>query len=468
MAILDSEGRVFGVVNLVDALVVLLVVAVAGVGLLLVVGPSSNPIESQTTHATLDLGTQPTVVAEAVTEGDSYAPTEQSNLTVTDVYLAPAPGGTRTLVRVRLTGLPSARAETTLRYAGAPPRLGRSLTLSTPRYNATGTIQAVGASPQLPTNETPVLARATLSADRAESLSPGTQLTVDDRPVATIQDAYRLENGSRDRQQVYVLANLSTYAISDAQFFANTELLRGASVTLPLASGEVSARVLRVAPDDGLGRETRQVLVTDVLATADATALAVGDTYRVADRAVGEVVSVTRYGTSDPERMRVYVGLALETLAYGDVAQFGETPLREGVTVSFRTATYTLEGRITRLDATEQRGTETTHTATLQLDNLSPERAAAISEGMTERANGETIATIRSVDREPATLVLTSESGDVYLRDHPTNEDLRLTVDLSVRATPAGLRFKGAPLQIGSTVTLDLGGQSVTARVVGL
>jgi len=58
-AIIDDEGRLFGAVNIIDALVVLFVVAVIVAGVALVFGGDPEPEpDIDSTYATLDLGTQ--------------------------------------------------------------------------------------------------------------------------------------------------------------------------------------------------------------------------------------------------------------------------------------------------------------------------------------------------------------------------------------------------------------------------
>jgi hypothetical protein len=69
MPTIDDEGRLFGAINVIDALVVLLVLAVALAGITLVAG--SNSVESETHYATLDLGSQPEYIVEQLDESEA-------------------------------------------------------------------------------------------------------------------------------------------------------------------------------------------------------------------------------------------------------------------------------------------------------------------------------------------------------------------------------------------------------------
>lgn len=371
MKLIDDEGNLFGLVNVVDALAVLLVLAVVTAGAAFVLAPEpAEPTEPDlaTTHATIDLGTQPDYIVARLNEGDAYSPGGNANLTVTDVYLQPArkTDDTRVLLRVELQGEPAnadgARSNA-ISYDGAPPRLGRTLALVTDTYEVSGTITALGDGQAIPT-------------------------------------------------------------------------------------------------------EKRQVLLSTTVDTETASSIQTGDAFSLRERTLGTVESVHVYGTKNPDRKRILLGLTLQARETGDEATFAGTTLRSGSSIPFRTNDYALTGEIKRVGATEPRGDPATRTVTLRLTDVPQELATSIQPGMTETANGETLARITDVERESATVVLTSDDGNIYEREHPTNQDLTVTADLSVRETSTGLTFKGRTVQQGSTVVLDLGSLTVEATLV--
>jgi len=365
MDLLDDQGRIFGLVNVIDLLAVLfaLSVVVAGVALVFSSGASDTTSDTVTRYATLDLGTQPAYVATLVTEGDTVAPDDTENLTVTDVYATPADDGRHLYARVRLNGT-VADEDDAVTYGGDPLRVGRDLSLATPDYATGGTITAVDdANPDLPVGETDVLLRTDLTA-------------------------------------------------------------------------------------------------------ADVDAIRAGDEYRIDGHRVGTVRSVTAYRTGDPGRVTAYVGVTYRTYDASDGPRVAGSPVREGTTLPVETDAYAFAGQVVRRGATEPRGEQATRTVRLAVENADPDLADGLRSGMTERIRGETVAELTSVDTEPATVVLTSQDGNVYRRDHPVEEDVTMTADLRVRETNAGVQFKGAPLRRGRTVTLDFGTVTVEATVV--
>jgi len=352
MNVIDDEGRLFGTVNVVDALVVLFVVAVVVAGAALVFGGESEPEpDIGTTYATVDLGTHSEAIVEELNEGDTYQPNDQDSLTITDLHVTPEGDQIRAIARVELE---AERENGAVAYAGAPPRLGRSLDIVTNRYRVGGSIQRVGDSPDLDRGRTELVLEDTVDIDESEALAVGDEIRIDDRPAATVE-------------------------------------------------------------------------------------------------------SVTRYGTTDPDQVRVFVGLSVETLTDGDTPRYGSTPIRRGSGLTFAGDGYRLDGRIAEVGTAEEPGTEDTRTVTLRLAEVRDSVADTYRPGMTETAGGETIAEITGVDVEPSTVVLTSEDGDLRVHDDPIDRDVTITAELSVRETTTGVRFKGNSLRQGDRIALDLG-----------
>ena len=197
MNVIDDEGRLFGTVNVVDALVVLFVVAVVVAGVALVFGGESEPEpDIGTTYATVDLGTHSEAIVEELNEGDTYQPNDQDSLTITDLHVTPEGDQIRAIARVELE---AERENGAVTYDGAPPRLGRSLDIVTNRYRVGGSIQRVGDSPDLDRGRTELVLEDTVDIDESEALAVGDEIRIDDRPAATVESVTRY--GTTDPDQ---------------------------------------------------------------------------------------------------------------------------------------------------------------------------------------------------------------------------------------------------------------------------
>jgi hypothetical protein len=366
VTLIDDEGRLFGAVNVIDALVVCVILAtvVAGIALVDPFEPAPDPA---TRHATLDLGAQQPNVAALVDEGDAVA-VGTRNLTVQDVHYAPlVSGDTHVYARVEIPGemVETDTGDRVFHYGGTPLRVGSSVELDTSEYTLSGTVRELSQS--------------------------GTQLDVEDATVL-------VETTTRDE-----------------------------------------------AADD----------VTP------------GDTYRVAGQRVGSIETVQRYPTTDPGRERLHVGLALSTIAIGGDRRFGRTVLRTGEPLTFDSGDYVLNGSILELGTVEPRGNPSTVGATVELRDVEPAVARSLSVGSTERLGGRT-SRVTNVTVEPATVVVESDDGQVYGRDHPRLKDVTLEVDLAARQAERRLYFHGRIIQEDRPTVLEFGLMTVEGRITDL
>jgi hypothetical protein len=262
MDVIDDEGNLFGTVNVVDALVVLLVLAVVAAGAAFVFADEPEPEPDpavDTTYATVDLGTQPAYVVDAINEGDSYSPGGSSQATITDLHLTPQGDGVRVLLRVELQG------ETTderLTYADAPPRLGRSIAITTDRYEVSGQIREVGDSDALDREQTSIVIRDTIPAADADHIASGDEIRLAGRTVATVEDAAVYATADPDERRVFVEATVDAHRQQDGLRFGGTPLRRGQSIALSTADYALNGTVDQVGSGLELGTtEQRSVTI---------------------------------------------------------------------------------------------------------------------------------------------------------------------------------------------------------------
>lgn len=464
MELLDEDGRILGVVNVVDALVVLVVfaLAVAAIALVLPDGEDRSP-ELETTYATLDLGTQPAYIVPEIEEGDTYSPAETEEIEITDVFVTPGQGGSRVLLRVELTG--PVRSEA-IQFAGEPPRLGRSLEITTPRYEVSGTIREVGATPTLPTVNRTVVVRDTIDRRDATRLRQGAEITIAGHPVATVREVASFPRDDPDRQTVLVEASVRAVTLEGEALFGGEPVRRGRTLSLRGDQFVLAGTIERVGA--GTRSDQTDVLLRTTIPDETVQALSEGDTATIRGRTVGTVESVTTYGTNDPRRKRTFVGLTLHTAEIEGRQYFGDVQISNGQQITFRTEEYAFTGSIQRVGHLEQRGTQTTRTVTISADSMSEERARGMGTALTERADGQVIARVTNVSVEPVQILVRGDGGQLEIYDHPTKRDVKITADVTVRQTTSGLEFKGEPIRHGSSVILDLGTVTVRGTITSI
>ncbi|MGQ3414357.1 DUF4330 domain-containing protein [Natrinema sp. LN54] len=269
MPLIDDEGNLFGVVNVIDALAVCLLVAVLVAGIAVVgalndgngiggpqTGDDNNTSQQATRYATIDLGTQPDYVAETVAEGDQVAvATEGHNLTLTDVYVSPTNGGDdgHVVVRAEIDGeYPPADAdETAFQFDNDSVRIGSDVAIDTADYELEGTVQRLEEEgTTLRTARTTVRLESNVSATTADAIEVGDEYRFAGRTVATVTDVTTTELDNSSAVVVDLEADLVTFNRAGTQTFGGRSLETGSRLTLRMERYDVSGDLLRRGPSE--------------------------------------------------------------------------------------------------------------------------------------------------------------------------------------------------------------------------
>jgi hypothetical protein len=158
--------------------------------------------------------------------------------------------------------------------------------------------------------------------------------------------------------------------------------------------------------------------------------------------------------------------VSLQTVIEDGTPQFLGNPVRVGSTVPFETSSYRLSGSVVSQDGSRV-GQPVDATLEVDWENIRPSLADSVSPGMTETHRGAD-ATITDIEREAATEILRTETGDIFARDHPVNEDVHLTLSVEARQADGSLSFHGRQVQSGDSIVLDFGSVTVRGTVTEL
>ena len=459
MGFIDSEGRLFGRVNIVDALVVLFVLAVAGAGTALVVGPSGGQ-ETTTSnlgadYVTVTVGPLPDDVATQLATADTLtiAGTETA-LNVTDSVRTPHPtqDAAYTIVRVRAPG------------ESTPTQLKRSLTLTAGQFTYNGTVSSLSDDPTIERQTTSTVLRTTVSAQVAGTIAPGDTYRLGNETVATITDVQRV-GGQRGQRDLLVALDFSTYRLSGSTWFANRPVTIDSSMPFRTSSyGFIGDVFARGQSDIPMQNET--VRATATVSPTVATNVDVGDAYTLDGETIATVQSVNTYPVARSSQQRLSLTMRLRTNSLDGRTQFLGTPVRTGASIPFETSAYRFGATIVNTNGTTP-GQPVAATMRVRWENVRPVLADAVESGMSERHRGADT-TVTDVRRESATVVLESESGEIFAREHPVNEDVTLTLSTTVQQAAGEFSFHGRPVQTGDSVVLDFGTVTVDGTLVGL
>jgi len=154
MNLIDDKGRFFGTVNIIDALAVLLILAVVGSGAAFVLGTDEQPTnQSEDTTVTFEVtGVQP-YVADAIPEGsiesESITAVKNKSVRPTEVVVEDQNGGLheRTHPQEKTVALQVTLNTTTtdedVLFQNEPLEVGRELTLDFGPVTVKGTVTSL-------------------------------------------------------------------------------------------------------------------------------------------------------------------------------------------------------------------------------------------------------------------------------------------------------------------------------------
>lgn len=245
MEIIDEKGRLFGVVNVVDALVVLLALAVVAAGVALVIGgqsasdtgasDDSEPTQYATVSYTVPLESE----AATLQDTDTLRFSDDGSYNVSDVYRSFTPnGGVHVVAKTEYEGGFTANGD---RLYG-----GQSTTVSTGSYRVDADVLAVNQSEStIPTRRVPVVLSANVSSSVARAIEEGQEATIGDQTVATVESVRR-GPANDDRRQVWVGVELNAWERNTGPAFDGQSLRVDNRVTVVTDTVVVRGRLHEV------------------------------------------------------------------------------------------------------------------------------------------------------------------------------------------------------------------------------
>jgi len=241
MEVLDEEGRLFGAVNVVDALVVLFAVAVILAGAALVFGGGSDDTQSETMHVTL---ASENASATALQTGEIALESEtlggagrDATATVTDLYRTPGP---RVHLRVALGGT---RTDDGFRYEDEPVRLGDTVVVANDRTRATTRIVERDVAPTFSKTTTTVTLQTTVRRPVADAVTAGDEVTVGPATVATVTDADATPR-NETHSQLQVSLALETRVVDGTAHYAGRPVRLGRTIGIETDDYEFAGEVV--------------------------------------------------------------------------------------------------------------------------------------------------------------------------------------------------------------------------------
>lgn len=241
MELLDEQGRLFGRVNVVDALVVVFAIAVIAAGAALVLADEPRPEEptpddETTMHVTL---VTTKYGAEELEPGPAGLDTTLVN--ITDVYHTTR---SRAYFRVALEGI---READRFRFAGNTIRVGDGYTLFDNTTSVGVTVLQHDVAESFETETTTVTVETIVRPQIAEAVAAGDEHRVGDTTIATVTDAESTPADDPevdDGRTLTVTLELETRTVDGVPYYGGRPVRLGRLVAFESDTYRIEAEVV--------------------------------------------------------------------------------------------------------------------------------------------------------------------------------------------------------------------------------
>jgi len=356
MPLVDDDGRLFGVVNLIDAIVLVFVVSavVAGVFLVVLDGERTTDPDAPS-HMTVIFEPQLEGLEPEVTPGDRVSIADgPGGMNVTDVFRTPGRNGTVVTVAKVAIG-PGAEA----------PKAGPRHRFETESYAINGTIRQFSNQSTLRIEQTDVRFSATVSESRLDRVQRDGTLRIGTEAVGQVESAsaYPIDNASMYRIGLGV--SLPTVRIDGYPMYGGQPVRPGVQHPLYLENGTVAGVVDSVGRLEPVGESTPTTVVVSlegVSATrSDALTVGLNESHLGTPAMITDLSSspastvlTTDSGefvtTPHPTQRDISLVLAVEGRRLGDHLYFHDAPLRIGRVVTLDFGHIRVRGTVVDFD----------------------------------------------------------------------------------------------------------------------
>lgn len=367
MAIIDDEGRIFGLVNIIDLLVVVVLVVVIGGGVMFVLSAEdpddpgqdndiddTNDAEPLSTpdsrYVTLDIGAQPDRIVASIEEEiaalEEGPPSESENVTITDLYRGPE--GDSVIVRANVSGerVEIAEDDWQFRFEDEPIRFGQQIDLQGDAFAISGeVIDRNAEGPTLDVRSIPVVLETHVSTRLATGIE-ASDLSDD---LVRVEHVNVYPTDDPNVMRVVIGAELVVREDGERTLFGDQRLREGVSVHLETETNVLDSTVVEVGTMEEPGEQTTTVVTVEMsdMPPDRVDNLAVGMTETHAGQTYAEIVEINAtpatmlVQTADgelrmaehPENLDVTMTVELQTREVDDRIQFRGETLRIGESI---------------------------------------------------------------------------------------------------------------------------------------
>jgi len=477
MAVVDEEGKLFGVVNAVDLMIILIVIVIGFLVYYSVFGTEDW------TYIQIRSNSQPLSVIENLQIGDA----EYGNITgrkigeIVNVEVMPTISTSSDII-VTMKVL-AKKVFGDIVYKETNLKINSSIEIETERVLFTGLVIEI--SETEPEDYSKNTERKIIEIEFknvgyrfSEAVEIGTVSTPGGLNIF-ITD-FEVIPLDQQRNDLVIRANIPLENRSGRYFFGGSSAGLGSEIVFPIGSSFLRGNITEVSePSEENSKIERKT--TEMILVIDAGNISVEylQTFSEGDdeksyngKTIAEIVGIRKEYASEFSR-RVFLTVRAKLDVKAGYLFYKGNLIKNRSSITINTPNSVISGKIESINSSLSETKEYSRTkvykkALVLANSIPPWLENKFAEGDSEinSETGELIVTILSKTTRAAEVIVTTDAGDVLKKSHPKNKDSELELELMVEEDLHGrLYFKGKLIRVNSRIMLEINSVAFGATI---
>ncbi len=477
MAVVDEEGKLFGVVNAVDLIIIAIVIVIGFFVYYSVFGTEDW------TYIQIRSNSQPASVIENLRIGDiEYGDISGRKIgEIVNVEVMPTVS-TSSDVIVTMKVL-AKRVFGDIVYKETKLKINALIEIETERIFLDGKVIEI--SETEPEDYSKNIERKIVELEMknigyryTEELETGEILTPGGLKIF-ITD-YEVIPVDQQRNNLIIRANTPLEKRSGRYFFGGSSAMLGSEIVFPVGSAFLQGNIMEILePSEENSKIERKI--TEMILLVDAGNISVeylqtfseGDEEKSYDgKTIAEIVGIRKEYASEFSR-RVFLTVRAKLDVKAGYLFYKGNLIKNGSPITINTPRSVISGNIESINSSSSEAEEYPKTKVYKkvlvlANNLPPWVENKFSAGDSEKNSetGELIAEVLSKTTRAAEVIVTTELGDVLKKNHPKNKDAELELEMLMEKDLHGrLYFKGSLVKVNSRIMLEINSVAFGATI---
>lgn len=310
----------------------------------------------------------------------------------------------------------------------------------------------------------------TQTVDLLDNVVPGKSITSNGKTIGIIDDLdiYKDKDDSQglfDMRTVILTLNITVQKKNNKIIFAGKELSIQSMVAFDIEDKHFTGTIFTFNNTKQMSILNLTIETDQLISSPDE--LYVGRIFRdYLGKPIAEIKDVDSYNVDDSFR-RVQIILEVQTRNIGNNQYFRRQLLVEGFPLTTQDDAFGFTGKLVNIGDNNLELSQ--KTVKVRIPEVRGWVSKKIKVGDIEMTSkGRVLASIVAKEVVPSLMVITSDVGNVYLKDNPLLNDIYLTITLTGEREGDNFFYKGKRIVDNAPFFMDLGTTQIQGTIIGI